>query len=292
MRRSTCRAPRDEGTWPIDRCRGIQRATMFISRRAYNAAKTVYYSAFRSFLYVRSAIHCAIEVVSGSRYSRVPPPLLRYKVSESFDIRLFLIVGQRIAESIERELNEAGTSLSRMNTVLDFGCGCGRTIRWLIESFPHTRFCGTDVDTLAIQWCQENLRGSFRTNRATPPLDFANAEFDCVYAISVFTHIDEWHQLQWLAEFRRLLRPGGYLLISLHGTGTMERLSMQEAAALRSQGILFMRSSKLHGIHPEFYHTTIQTKEYVLQTWPAFFEIVSYKELGLGYQDLVLLRRA
>lgn len=265
---------------------------MLISSKAYNAAKAVYYAAFRTFLHVRLAVHTAIEVMWGSRYSRVPPPLLRYKVSESLNTRFFLTVGQRIAERIERALNDAGESLSHMDMVLDFGCGCGRTIRWLIDSFPNTRFYGTDVDKAAIEWCQLNLRGTFCTNRPTPPLDFKNGEFDCVYAVSVFTHLDEQLQLQWLAEFRRILRRGGLLLISLHGTGTIERLSPQDAAALRKEGILFKRSPKLRRLHPEFYHTTFQTKEYVLQTWSSLFEIVSYAECGLGYQDLVLLRRA
>lgn len=262
-----------------------------ISREVYQAAKTVYYLSFRTLLYVRCASHGAFEAVFRSPHITVPPPLLRYKVSESLDIRLFLTVGQRIAERIERALNDAGESLRHMDTVLDFGCGCGRTISWLIESFPNTRFYGTDVDNAAIKWCQRNLLGSFCTNRPTPPLDFKNGEFDCVYVVSVFTHLDEQLQLQWLAEFRRILRPGGLLLISLHGTGTIERLSPQDAAALRSQGILFKRSPKLLGLHPEFYHTTFQTKEYVVQTWSSLFEIVSYVECGLGYQDLVLLRR-
>ncbi len=157
--------------------------------------------------------------------------------------------------------------------------------------FPNIRFFGTDIDCMAVQWCREHLRGSFCTNRDTPPLNFLDAEFDCVYAISVFTHIDEKYQLRWLAELRRILRPGGLLLVSVHGAGTAKELRVDELATLRAQGILFKRSSKLRGIHPEFYHTTFQTKEYVMQTWSTFFEIVSYRELGLGYQDLVVLRR-
>ncbi len=29
-----------------------------------------------------------------------------------------------------------------------------------------------------------------------------------------------------------------------------------------------------------------------MQKWSRFFDIVAYKELGLGYQDLIVLRRA
>jgi cyclopropane fatty-acyl-phospholipid synthase-like methyltransferase len=221
----------------------------------------------------------------------VPPPLLRYKVSESTDIRLFLDVGQRIATAIERAIDDAGVPMNQMKRVLDFGCGCGRTLAWLISRFPNTQFFGADIDSMSVQWCREHLRGSFCCNQDAPPLSYADAEFDCIYAISVFTHIDERYQLEWLAEFRRVLRPGGLLLVSVHGVGTAKGLRVEERATLRAQGILFKRSSKLRGIHPDFYHTTFQTKDYVLQKWSRFFDIVDYKQLGLGYQDLIVLRR-
>lgn len=212
-------------------------------------------------------------------------------MSESLEVNVFLDVGQRIAASIEHNLNEVGTSLSNMNSVLDFGCGCGRTIRWLTASFPHTRFVGVDVDALSIKWCQQHLCATFHINPATPPLGYADLTFDCVYAISVFTHLDEQYQMEWLAELHRILRHGGLLLVTLHGIGTMKKLRSQELSRLQEHGILFLRSSKLRGIHPEFYHTTFQTKDYVMRTWSRLFEIVAYRELGLGYQDLVVLRR-
>src|SRR5262249_14848680 len=51
------------------------------------------------------------------------------------------------------------------------------------------------------------------------PLRYRDASFDLVYAFSVFTHLPESLQLAWMGELRRVLRPGGYLLISLHGEG-------------------------------------------------------------------------
>jgi hypothetical protein len=53
---------------------------------------------------------------------------------------------------------------------------------------------------------------------------------------------------------------------------------------------LFKRSSKMRGIHPDFYQTAFQTREYVSHAWSAYFEIVLYQDCGLGYQDLVVLR--
>ena len=42
--------------------------------------------------------------------------------------------------------------------VFDFGCGCGRIARQLIQQDPAPqRYVGIDVDLKAIAWCRENL---------------------------------------------------------------------------------------------------------------------------------------
>jgi hypothetical protein len=40
---------------------------------------------------------------------------------------------------------------------------------------------------------------------------------DCIYAISVFTHLSAELQDLWMKELRRIVRPGGHLLITTHG---------------------------------------------------------------------------
>ncbi len=42
--------------------------------------------------------------------------------------------------------------------VLDFGCGCGRLARQLIQQEPRPRrYVGVDLHVGMIQWCRENL---------------------------------------------------------------------------------------------------------------------------------------
>jgi SAM-dependent methyltransferase len=41
--------------------------------------------------------------------------------------------------------------------------------------------------------------------------------FDLVVAVSVFTHLSLELQEFWIAEMRRIIRPGGYLIMSTHG---------------------------------------------------------------------------
>ncbi len=105
---------------------------------------------------------------------------------------------------------------------LDFGCGSGRLslALWLLqkELFP-VKIIGVDLNERLIEWAQTYLPPeiSFFPGSLRPPLPFEDASFEAVMLISVFTHLSLETQRLWLEEFYRLLRPGGYLLLTLHG---------------------------------------------------------------------------
>lgn len=77
---------------------------------------------------------------------------------------------------------------------------------------------GTDIDGESIDWCQSKLghMATFTVNGFWPPLPFADGFFDVIYSISVFTHLPEDMQTAWLAELRRVAKPGGLLLLTVH----------------------------------------------------------------------------
>ena len=104
-------------------------------------------------------------------------------------------------------------------SVLDWGCGPGRTIRHLPDLMPDgNKFYGTDVNRRSVAWCRKHIpRVDFRTNELHPPLDFAAAQMDVVYAVSIITHLSEDNQIKWLQEIKRVLRPGGIFLLTSHG---------------------------------------------------------------------------
>ena len=60
-------------------------------------------------------------------------------------------------------------------------------------------------------------RARIYANDEQPPLPEADAGFDLVYCGSVFSHLEDW--APWLLELRRVLRPGGRLVASIHGRG-------------------------------------------------------------------------
>jgi len=147
----------------------------------------------------------------------VPPSDLRQLVAGMDDKNWFIKGGALAAYSIERTLKSADKTFDDLKSVLDFGCGCGRVLSHL-QNYNKTKFFGTDYNSLPIDWCKQNLPfANFRTNSLKPPLSYNDETFDLVYAFSVLTHLTVDTQKEWILELTRILKNGGFLLVSTHG---------------------------------------------------------------------------
>ena len=103
--------------------------------------------------------------------------------------------------------------------ILDIGCGTGRMLLGWHADDPARHLTGVDINADLIRWDRENLPqvADWRVSAIEPPLPFADASFDLIQLISVFTHLPLPLQRAWVEEIRRLLRPGGSAVITLHG---------------------------------------------------------------------------
>ena len=145
------------------------------------------------------------------------------------DIENFLIVGESFAQVITKFLR-AG------DAVLDVGCGCGRTARFL-TTFPDIRYTGFDIFKPSIDWCIANLvplnagfrffhfdglsehynpKGSLTPLQYRFPAD--DGSTDLTFGISIFTHLKEPDAVHYLAETRRVLGAGGKAIFSILST--------------------------------------------------------------------------
>ncbi len=230
--------------------------------------------------------------VQKTGFARLPPASLRYRVHGSPDIEGFLRVGKRSSENIEAALESIGKDLSSFQNILDFGCRCGRTLLWFAGRPQSYALYGTDIDAEAISWCRNNLDfAEFGVNDALPPLDYSSDTFDLVYAISVFTHLDEGYQFRWLDELRRITSPKGIVLLTLHGRPVWKNLPEEEVADIKTRGFKFKAANQMKGVFPEWYQNAYHTKGYVFEQYSNYFDVLDYIPRGNGRQDIVILQK-
>lgn len=77
----------------------------------------------------------------------------------------------------------------------------------------------------------------FHRNELSPPLPFGDGSLDCVYAISVLTHLSEKSHFEWVAELRRVIKPRGIIAITTHSDASAARSSETNDNAMLQGGL-------------------------------------------------------
>jgi SAM-dependent methyltransferase len=140
------------------------------------------------------------------------------------------------ADLVDDSLAATGLRLSDGGRALDFGCSSGRVVRVLAAAYPDVEWHGCDPIPDAVEWASANLPEiEFALSPERPPLSYDGQSFDAVFAISIWSHFAEGAALDWFAEMRRIIRPGGRLLVTTHGEQTIVHTARE---GLRSPGQL------------------------------------------------------
>lgn len=220
----------------------------------------------------------------------VPPGHLIMKVAGTPEVPVFLDGGEKASSAIRQLLAKHNIDCSQMRRILDFGCGSGRVLRYW-KDLTGTEVHGTDYNPELAQWCAANLPfARISTNRLAPPTEYPDDSFDLIYALSVFTHLPGGGQLDWMREFRRILRPGGHVILTTHGEHYSSGLTQRERASFES-GELVVRYQKSAGtnlcsaFHPPQYVRS------VLSLGLSVVDFVPEGAKGNPRQDAWLLRK-
>lgn len=231
--------------------------------------------------------------------------------------------------AIYRALSDASTKpLMDYKSILDFGCGCGRLARMF--KGHRGQISGCDIDSRHVEWINQNLPFmKAKVSNVTPPIPYADNEFEAVISISIFTHLTERSQNQFLAELRRVCRADGKLFLTVHGQRALDRaihepniramlniddrrfkIAQENFAENRHAFVVqpghlttnLKRLSILERIRDysqrtkkvvsdDFeYGITFVSEGYVRAHWSQWFNIVDYRHGGIhDFQDIVVL---
>jgi SAM-dependent methyltransferase len=214
-------------------------------------------------------------------------------------------------------------------SILDFGCGCGRLGR-MFKGHPGW-ISGCDIDARHVEWINHNLPFmDAKVSKVVPPIPYADNEFEAVISISIFSHLTERSQDQFLAELHRVCRPDGRLFLTVHGQRALDRalheptirsmLSVDDQRFQRAQknfnenrhafvlqyGHLttppeklsvferiknFVFGTKKIVLDKYEYGITFVPEDYLRTHWGRWFDVIDYHHGAIhDFQDIVVLR--
>ena len=219
---------------------------------------------------------------------RVPPMRLRARVGNR-SASEFLQAGKSTADALRNAARQhLQIEIESAGRVLDFGCGCGRTLR----HFHPAPIEGCDVDAAAIGWMRRSVaEDRFVVNGFDPPLPWPDATFDLLYSVSIFTHLDEQSQRDWLREIARVLKPSGAALLTVQGEHAFSRFlndTIYSTASMKSR-LLARGSLDAHGGYifepyevdtasyfpgvTKAYGLAFHSKTYIENVWGELFQV-------------------
>jgi 2-polyprenyl-3-methyl-5-hydroxy-6-metoxy-1,4-benzoquinol methylase len=224
----------------------------------------------------------------------LPEPARRQRAHGGPQATAFRLEGYSTFRKLSDTLGRHGRAFAEGVRVLDWGCGCGRLSRYLTTLTPAT-ITGIDIDADNAGWCAAHLpAGRFAAIARHPPTDLPDGAFDVIVGISIFTHLREREQFEWLAELRRLTAAGGLVLVTTHADASVCRADFNDQALTRWQADGFLDSGKNVTLEvagdAEYYRDTYHTRRYIEQRWREYFRIVEIVPGYIGnHQDLVVM---
>lgn len=248
------------------------------------------------------AVHCEFaDVLEATGLSNAEPPEEVHHMARG---PLAAGGALRLADVVAECLQDSGADVEA-GRGLDFGCSSGRVVRALHAAYPDAAWAGCDPNGPAIAWAADALPGiGFFESPTDPPLPVPDGAYDHAFAISIWSHYDAGPALAWLDELRRVLAPGGRLLLTTHGLSSVAVYAahgLRPAAqlseivqALYTDGFWFAPEFGEEGdwgvAHPGW-GTAFFTPEWLLARVRGAWHLDVFVPAGLAFnQDIYVLR--
>ncbi|MEI7741668.1 MAG: class I SAM-dependent methyltransferase [bacterium] len=100
----------------------------------------------------------------------------------------------------------------KASRILDAGCGEGHLLALIKKRLPGAETFGSDIIEVALEHARVRSPDSTFVTARISEMPFADGYFDAITCTEVLEHVYDYREA--LKEFRRLIRPGGYLIVT------------------------------------------------------------------------------
>jgi hypothetical protein len=155
------------------------------------------------------------EIVRGLRFPGFPAESVQAQFVGSSNENA-LQEGFRFYDFFKKEAAAAGTPLRDNSNILDFGTGWGRFLRFFWKDVKESGLHGVDIDPVIVDSCRSlGIPGDLKKIDPLGLLPYGDASLDVILAYSVFTHLPENVHRHWMREFKRVVRSGGIVAMTI-----------------------------------------------------------------------------
>lgn len=253
-----------------------------------------------------------MDKITGKSHKYVPPRGYIYTGSPASGEKYYH-QGQHQIRLMQNYIN-----LNSKNSVLDIGCGVGRSAMVLTELLDkNSRYEGFDVVKKGVDWCNKKIKKDFPNfNFTYVPLfndlynnekndaskfifPYENSFFDKTFSFSVFTHMKMNEIENYFTEMNRVMKPNG---LSLHTFFLYDETDAERISKLENFNFPVDRGNyKLMSDKVESANIAIHKAELHKMAERSGLEIVSIidgfwkgerkENSGNDYQDTVVFKK-
>jgi SAM-dependent methyltransferase len=212
------------------------------------------------------------HVVPPRRFAGIPGRVhfndFMFLNSSAREIASYTERAQNVMSLIEEALSKAGKTFDDVERWLDFGCGYGRVVRFLVGRVPAERVFVSDVIGEGVEFCAAEF--------GVQPL-YSHAEldrvslgsFDFIYAVSVITHLNEPNSTSFLRLLGESLTEGGIALFTTHGRWSIAHVGLygSQYEARKSELVALVQENGIAYLPYDFvdddYGMTWHSRQYI-----------------------------
>lgn len=203
-------------------------------------------------------------------------------------IREYLSDGWRTLSELMVLLEAVNQPLLQTGSVMEFAAGFGRFTRHLVKALPGRVAC-TEVMPGSVNFLREQFGVESFESSHNPAQINLPGQYELVFVLSMFTHLPTPMWTPWLLTLKRLVKPGGLLIFSVHN----ENVATEAGVIFDADGTHFIADSESSSLDVNTYGTTYTTRKFVednvrnvLGSEPLLYQPYTF----WSGQDAVLIR--